>query len=68
MDIKNIPADKLDEFEKAQKEYASLLGSLGGTRTSKTHPKSWYQENQRKSVEARLSKKKSYLIEAKSTE
>jgi len=50
------------------KEMAKLLGKNGGLKTSKTHPKSWYQENQRKSVEARVNKKKPCSIEAKSTE
>ena len=57
MDIKDIPADKLNEFEKARKEFASILGSRGGTKTSQTHSPEWYRENQRKSVESRLKNK-----------
>jgi hypothetical protein len=57
MDITSIPVDKLKEFEKAQKEYATLLGSRGGQKTSSNHTKEWYQNNQKKSVEARNAKK-----------
>ena len=57
MDIKNIPADKLEDFEKIQKEAATLLGSRGGKKTSSNHTKEWYQENQKKSVESRMRNK-----------
>ena len=35
------------------KDIAKKLGKAGGIKTSQTHDKDWYRENQKKSVEAR---------------